>query len=90
MRGSGTGCGYFIYNVDDPSNPVFIVRKAGADWCTVHETFVSTDANGSADYAWLTMSGESGSGYKIVALTLPDLSQPNPVVNEHRAISASR
>ena len=82
MRGSGTGCGYFIYNVDNPASPQFVVRKAGTDWCTPHETFVSTDANGSADYAWLTMSGESGSGYKIVALTLPDLSQPNPVVNE--------
>jgi hypothetical protein len=83
MRGSGTGCGYFIYNVDDPANPVLRVRKAGTDWCTVHETFVSTDTNGSADYAWLTMSAESGSGYKIVALTLPDLSQPGtPTVNE--------
>ncbi|HKP52771.1 MAG TPA: S-layer homology domain-containing protein [Chloroflexia bacterium] len=83
MRGSGTGCGYFIYNVDDPANPVLRVRKAGTDWCTVHETFVSTDTNGSADYAWLTMSGESGSGYKIVVLTLPDLSLPGtPVLNE--------
>jgi hypothetical protein len=83
MRGSGTGCGYFIYNVDDPANPDLRVRKAGTDWCTVHETFVSTDTNGSADYAWLTMSGESGSGYKIVVLTLPDLSQPGtPVLNE--------
>jgi hypothetical protein len=82
MRGTGTGCGYFIYNVDNPASPQFVVRKAGTDWCTVHETFVSTDTNGSADYAWLTMSAENGSGYKIVALTLPDLSQPSPVVNE--------
>jgi hypothetical protein len=80
MRGSGTGCGYFIYNVDNPAAPVLRVRQAGTDWCTVHETFVSHDAAGNADYAWLTMSGETGSGDKIVVLTLPDLSLPNPIL----------
>ncbi|MBF6613475.1 MAG: S-layer homology domain-containing protein [Chloroflexi bacterium] len=74
MRGSGTGCGFFVYNVNDPANPVFVARKQGADWCTPHEQFVSTDANGDADYAWLAMSGESGSGYKVVVLDIRDLS----------------
>ncbi len=78
MRGSGTGCGFFVYNVNDPSNPVLIGRKSGADWCTVHEHIVSTDANGNADYAWLTMSAESGSGYKIVVVDLQNL----PLMNE--------
>ncbi|MEO8285878.1 MAG: S-layer homology domain-containing protein [Chloroflexota bacterium] len=87
MSGSiSSGCGYFIDNVDDPANPVRISRtvgpNGGTDWCTVHETFVSTNANGDADYAWLTMSGENGSGLKVVALTLPDLSQPSPVILE--------
>ncbi len=80
MRGSGTGCGLFIYNVNDPANPVFNSRTQGADWCTVHEIVVSKDTNGNADYAWLSMSGESGSGDKIVVMTLPDLSQPNPIL----------
>ncbi|HUS13652.1 MAG TPA: Ig-like domain-containing protein, partial [Chloroflexia bacterium] len=73
MRGSGTGCGFFVYNVDDPATPVYVNRKSGADWCTVHEYFVSTDANGNADYAWLAMSAESGSGYKVVSLNLQSL-----------------
>ncbi len=73
MRGSGTGCGFFVYNVNDPYNPQFVTRKSGADWCTVHEHFVSLDENGNADYAWLTMSGESGSGTKIVALDIHNL-----------------
>jgi hypothetical protein len=79
MRGTGQGCGYFIDNVDNPGSPVVVVTNFhnGTNWCTPHETFVSTDANGDADYAWLTMSAESGSGIKIVALTLPDLSQSN-------------
>src|SRR6476661_4297126 len=64
MRGSGSGCGFFVYNVDNPAAPQYMARKAGSDWCTVHESFVSSDAQGNADYAWLTMSAESGSGYK--------------------------
>jgi S-layer homology domain len=74
MRGSGTGCGFFVYNVDDAASPQFVARKTGADWCTVHEHFVSLDANGNADYAWLAMSGEYQSGIKIVALDIRDLS----------------
>ncbi|HMA37030.1 MAG TPA: S-layer homology domain-containing protein [Chloroflexia bacterium] len=70
LRGTGTGCGFFVYNVTDPANPGFVGRQQGSDWCTVHEHFVSTDANGDADYAWLTMSAEAGSGYKIVVLDL--------------------
>ena len=74
MRGSGTGCGFFVYNVNDPANPVARQpRQSGTDWCTAHEHFVSTDANGDADYAWLTMSAESGSGYKVVVLDLQNL-----------------
>ncbi len=75
-RGSSPGCGFYIYNVDDPANPQFVSRKQGADWCTVHENFISTDANGDADYAWLAMSGESGSGIKMVVLDLQNLSAP--------------
>src|SRR5688500_11286295 len=78
MRGNSAACGYYIYNVDNPSAPVFQSRTTGADWCTVHETIVSTNANGDADYAWLTMSTEAGSGTRIVALTLPDLRLPLP------------
>ncbi|MGI8586290.1 MAG: S-layer homology domain-containing protein [Chloroflexia bacterium] len=74
MRGSGTGCGWFVYNVNNPASPQFVARKTGSDWCTVHEHFVSTDANGDADYAWLAMSGETGSGYKAVVLDIHDLS----------------
>ncbi len=73
MRGAGTGCGFFVYNVNDPANPVFVGRKVGTDWCTVHEHFVSTDANGNADYAWLAMSGETGSGYKVVVVNIQNL-----------------
>lgn len=73
MRGSGTGCGFFVYNVNDPANPLFVARKSGADWCTPHEHFVSTDQNGDADYAWLAMGSESGSGYKAVVLDIHDL-----------------
>jgi hypothetical protein len=76
MRGSGTGCGWFVYNVNDPANPQFVVRKTGTDWCTIHEHFVSESAPGQADYAWLTMSGETGSGYKIVVLDISDLANP--------------
>jgi hypothetical protein len=83
MRGSGSGCGFFVYNVDNAAAPVFVARKTGTDWCTVHEHFVSLDANGNADYAWLTMSGESGSGGKIVALDVRNL--PNMVeVNRYQ------
>jgi hypothetical protein len=73
MRGSGTGCGFFVYNVDDPANPTFVGRQSGSDWCTVHEHFISTAANGDADYAWLTMSAEGGSGIKIVVLDIRSL-----------------
>ncbi len=73
MRGSGTGCGFFVYNVNDPSNPQLVGRKTGTDWCTVHEHIVSTDANGDADYAWLAMSAEGGSGYKVVVIDVHDL-----------------
>jgi hypothetical protein len=75
-RGSGTGCGFYIYNVNDPANPTQVVRKTGADWCIVHEHFVSTNPSGDADYAWLAMSGESGSGYKMVVLDLSTISNP--------------
>jgi hypothetical protein len=75
-RGFGSGCGFFIYNIDNPAAPTLVSRTAGSDWCIVHEHFVSTDANGNADYAWLAMSGESGSGIKIVVLNLANLSAP--------------
>lgn len=78
MRGSGTGCGFFVYNVNDPANPTLVGRKTGTDWCTVHEHIVSTDANGDADYAWLSMSAESGSGNKVVAVDLTYL----PIMTE--------
>ncbi|MDQ2810002.1 MAG: S-layer homology domain-containing protein [Chloroflexota bacterium] len=73
MRGSGTGCGFFVYGVNDPANPQLVTRFQGTDWCTPHEHFVSSDANGDADYAWVAMSAESGSGYKVVALDLRSL-----------------
>jgi hypothetical protein len=73
MRGSGSGCGFFVYNVNDPTSPQLVGRKTGTDWCTPHEHIVSTNANGDADYAWLGMSGESGSGYKVIALDLSNL-----------------
>jgi hypothetical protein len=81
MRGTNQGCGYFIDNVDNPAAPVRVVRKSGSDWCTIHETFVSTDSNGDADYAWLSGGHEGFGGNPItfmVVLTLGDLSQPNP------------
>jgi hypothetical protein len=75
MRGSSAsgGCGFFVYNVNDPANPQLVGRKTGTDWCTVHEHFVSTDANGDADYAWLAMGSESGSGYKVVVVDIRSL-----------------
>ncbi|MEO5952322.1 MAG: Ig-like domain-containing protein [Chloroflexia bacterium] len=79
MRGTGTGCGWFAYNVNDPTNPVLVAEARNApDWCTVHEHFVSLDANGNADYAWFTMSGESGSEGKIIAMDIRNL----PTVTE--------
>jgi hypothetical protein len=68
------GCGWFVYNVNNPADPVYVTQKHGTDWCNVHEVFVSTDANGDADYAWLTMFKESGSGGKVVVLDIHDLS----------------
>ncbi|HYO50073.1 MAG TPA: S-layer homology domain-containing protein [Chloroflexia bacterium] len=76
LRGSGTGCGFFIHNVTDPTNPVFTSRTVGADWCSPHEHFVSTDTNGNADYAWVSMGNETGSLWKGVALNLSNISQP--------------
>ncbi|HYP41953.1 MAG TPA: S-layer homology domain-containing protein [Chloroflexia bacterium] len=76
LRGSGTGCGFFIHNVTDPTNPVFTSRTVGADWCSPHEHFVSTDSNGNADYAWVSMGNETGSLWKGVALNLSNISQP--------------
>jgi hypothetical protein len=73
MRGSGTGCGFFVYNADDPANPVLVDRKFGADWCTVHEHFISYDTDGDADYAWLAMGNESGSLWKVVVMDLQNL-----------------
>lgn len=80
MRGTGTGCGWFAYNVNDPANPVQVASvRNSPDWCTVHEHFVSLDANGNADYAWFTMSGESGSEGKIIAMDIRDLSNIHEV-----------
>jgi hypothetical protein len=76
LRGSGTGCGFFIHNVTDPTSPVFTSRTVGADWCSPHEHFVSTDSNGNADYAWVSMGNETGSLWKGVALNLSNISQP--------------
>ncbi|MDQ3928097.1 MAG: S-layer homology domain-containing protein, partial [Chloroflexota bacterium] len=76
LRGSGTGCGFFIHKVTDPANPVFVSRTVGADWCSPHEHFVSTDTNGNADYAWVSMGNETGSLWKGVALNLSNISQP--------------
>jgi hypothetical protein len=76
LRGSGTGCGFFIHNVTDPTNPVFTSRTVGADWCSPHEHFVSTDTDGNADYAWVSMGNETGSLWKGVALNLSNISQP--------------
>ncbi|HMA37595.1 MAG TPA: hypothetical protein VKY74_24285, partial [Chloroflexia bacterium] len=75
LRGAEPGCGYFLYQVNDPATPVFVARAQGADWCTVHEHFVSTDAAGNADFAWLTMGAEKGSGRKMVVLDLRHLPQ---------------
>lgn len=80
MRGSGTGCGWFAYNVNNPTAPVQVASvRNSPDWCTVHEHFVSLDANGNADYAWFTMSGESGSEGKIIAMDIRDLSNIHEV-----------
>jgi hypothetical protein len=87
MRGSGSGCGFFVYNVDNPAAPQYLARKAGADWCTVHESFVSSDAQGNADYAWLTMSAESGSGYKVVAIDIQNLNNMTETGRFQRADS---
>jgi hypothetical protein len=77
MRDSfGTACGWYVYNVNNPASPQLVVRKTGTDWCIIHEHFVSQDALGNADYAWLAMSGESGSGYKVVVLDLANLAAP--------------
>jgi hypothetical protein len=75
MRGStsSSSCGFFVYNVNDPTAPQLVGRKAGTDWCTVHEHFVSTDTNGDADYAWLAMGNEAGSLYKVVAVDIRNL-----------------
>jgi hypothetical protein len=89
-RGSGTGCGMFVYNVNDPANPQFVTRHtAGSDYCTIHEHFVSADANGSADYAWLAMSGEAGSEDKIVAIDIRNLSSIVEVNRYERPDGAS-
>ena len=74
-RGTGTGCGWFAYNVTDPANAVQVASVRNPDdWCTVHEHFVSLDNNGNADYAWFTMSGEGGSEGKIIAMDIRNLS----------------
>jgi hypothetical protein len=72
----GSNCGWHVYDVTNPASPVFVTREVGTDWCIVHEHFVSTDANGDADYAWLAMSGESGSGDKMVVLDLANIQDP--------------
>ena len=90
MRGSGTGCGWFAYNVNDPANPVQVASvRNSPDWCIVHEHFVSLDSNGDADYAWFTMSGESGSEDKIVAMDISDLSNIVEVNRYERPDGAS-
>ena len=76
MSTRGSGCGWIVYDVTNPADPNFVSRKVGTDWCIVHEHFVSTNANGDADYAWLAMSGESGSGDKMVVLDLADIVNP--------------
>ena len=76
LRGNSAVCGFYIHNVTDPANPVFTSRKVGADWCSPHEHFVSTDTNGNADYAWVAMGNESGSLWKGVALNLSNISLP--------------
>lgn len=90
MRGSGTGCGLFVYNVNNPGNPVQAAyHTAGADYCTIHEHFVSTDASGNADYAWLAMSGESGSEDKVVSVDIRNLSNIVEVNRYERPDGAS-
>jgi hypothetical protein len=89
MRGSGTGCGFFVYNVNDPSNPQFVTRYSGPDYCTIHEHFVSLDDAGNADYGWFAMSGEAGSGDKIVAVDLHNLSNISEVNRYERPDGAS-
>ncbi|HYP19110.1 MAG TPA: hypothetical protein VEY08_03470, partial [Chloroflexia bacterium] len=75
VRGSTTSgaCGFYVYNADDPANPTLVGRKFGADWCTVHEHFISYDTDGDADYAWLAMGNESGSLWKVVVMDLQNL-----------------
>jgi hypothetical protein len=75
VRGSvaSQACGFYVYNADDPANPVLVDRKFGADWCTVHEHFISYDTDGDADYAWLAMGNESGSLWKVVVMDLQNL-----------------
>jgi hypothetical protein len=76
MSTRGSNSGWHVYNVTDPANPAHVVTKTGADWAIVHEHFVSLDGAGNADYAWLAMSGESGSGNKMVVLNLANLNNP--------------
>jgi hypothetical protein len=76
MRGNATACGFYIHNVTDPTAPVFVSRTVGADWCSPHEHFVSTDSNGNADYAWVSMGNETGSLWKGVALNLSNIAAP--------------
>jgi hypothetical protein len=89
MRGSGTGCGFFVYNVNDAANPQFVTRFTGSDYCTIHEHFVSLDDSGNADYGWFAMSGEAGSGDKIVAVDLRNLSNIHEVNRYERPDGAS-
>jgi len=76
MSTRGSNSGWHVYNVTDPAAPAHVVTKTGADWAIVHEHFVSLDATGNADYAWLAMSGEAGSGNKMVVLSLANLNNP--------------
>lgn len=71
---SNIGCGWYAYNVNNPANPTMVAFKQGTDWCDIHEQFVSTDANGNADYAWLTLFGTSSSGVELVVLNIQNLS----------------
>jgi hypothetical protein len=54
-----TGCGVFIYNVNDPANPTKVTRITGQGlvgaefWCSVHQVNVSNDASGNADYLFI-------------------------------------
>jgi hypothetical protein len=70
MSTRGSNFGWHVYNVTNPAAPVHVVTKRGADWGIVHEHFVSSDGNGNADFAWLAMGTEAGSGDKAVILDL--------------------